>query len=117
MPTYLWCCPICENQWDVIARVADRDILQYCPGCESPGSRGLTTFNFTGAADWNTQTFNPGLGCYTKSHKQAEQIAKSRGLECVGNENPDKIHKHYEKQREETKERRWEDVTREKVYD
>jgi hypothetical protein len=38
------------------------------------------------------------------------KIAKSRGLEEIGNEKPEKIHDHFEKQREETKAQRWADA-------
>jgi hypothetical protein len=97
--------------------MASRNDPQSCPSCGSSGERQVTAAYFNGASDWNTQSWNPGLGCYTKSHKEAEKIAKSRGLEPIGNENPDNIHKHYEKQREETKERRWQEAAKVGLFD
>jgi len=50
--------------------------------------------------------FNPGLGCITRNKKHRAEIAKSRGLEEIGNENPDKIEKALTKEREERLEKR-----------
>ncbi len=88
-----------------------------CAKCHTLGDRQIQRANFTQANDWNTQTFNPALGCYTRNTRHARQIAKSRGMEEVGTESPEKIHKHYEKQQEATRAARWDDAMKDKVYD
>jgi putative FmdB family regulatory protein len=120
IPTYAYRCQDCRQEFDVVKRVADIDQLEECPECcafVNSASRLIVPVNFNGAADWNTQTFNPALGCYTRNTLHARQIAKSRGLEEVGTEPVEKIHKHFEKQQEETRAARWDDAMKVKVYD
>ena len=117
MPTYMWTCDPCERDWDVVCRIAERDEPSPCPKCQATGKRvEILRTNFTGASDWNVQGFNPGLGCYTKSTKHAREIAKRRGMEEVGSEKLETIHKHFDKQREETRAERWREADREKLY-
>ena len=118
MPTYEWECAD-HGRWDVQMRIAERDLVQACPTCGNHGKRTITAPNIdrTAAAGWNQQSYNPGLGCWTKSHKDAERIAKSRGLEPVGNESPETIHKVAEKTQKENRDKRWAEADRVKVYE
>jgi hypothetical protein len=117
MPQYVWADD--DHLWTVTTTVALRDEPSSCPECKAPGVRQITLPNIdkTAAGSWNQQSYNPGLGCWTKSWKHGREIAKARGLEEIGNEDPEKVHKHYDNQRKETRERRWAEVDREKVYD
>lgn len=116
MPTYSWADD--HHIWDVSTTVATRDEPSNCPKCGAPGTRQLTlpSIDKTAAGGWNQQSFNPGLGCWTMSNKHAEQIAKSRGLEPIGDEPVEKLHKHYDNARKEKRERVWAD-DRIKVFD
>ena len=118
MPTYAWKCtdPGCGSHWDVVSTVADRDSPSPCPACSASGARQITIPNIdkTAAGGWNQQSFNPGLGCWTKNQKHASQIAKERGLIEVGNEPPENMIKAAERQREETRQARWDDAMSEK---
>ena len=119
IPTYVYRCPDCRTEFDVIKRIADIDNLESCPECCAfcnPATRQIARVNFTGAADWNTQSWNPALGCYTRNTRHARQIAKSRGMEEVGTEPPEKIHAAFERQQAETREQRWKDAERDKIY-
>ncbi len=116
-PIYAFACQTCELDWDNAKRIEDRDELEPCPNCKAPAVRQITKANFNGAADWNCQTYNPALGCYTKSTKHARDIAKSRGLEEVGTTPPETLHKMYDKQRQEKRERVWADADREMQFD
>lgn len=108
----------CAETFEVIKAVADIDNSEACPKCGTPAQRYIARTHVHGsAADWNTQTWNPALGCYTKSTKQARDIAKSRGMEEVGTEKPETIHKHFDKQREETRAQRWREADREMKYE
>lgn len=117
MPTYVYFDG--EHEWDVVKRIAEIDNPEACPECGKEGRRQLQApmLDRTAAGDWNTQTLHPALGCYTRSNKHARQIAKARGLEEVGNESPEKIHKHFETQQSETRQRRWDEALKEKVYE
>ena len=110
MPTYPYRCQdgACEYEFEVIKSMAEIDRPEICLRCAKPAQRYIGRTHFTGAADWNRQEWNPGLGCYTKGWKDAEKKAKSRGLEPIGNEKPETIHKHHEKARAEKWRKGWE---------
>jgi hypothetical protein len=67
----------------------------------------------TAAAGWNAQSYNPGLGCWTKNQKHASQIAKARGLVEVGDEPVEKLQKAAERRQAEIRESRWQEATKE----
>lgn len=115
-PTYEYRCPR-GHEWDVVKRIADIDEVERCASCDFMGERQVTLPSGTiGASDWNSQTFNPALGCFTKSDRHARQIAKAKGYEEVGNEKPEVIHKHFDDQKTREREQRWADADREKLY-
>ena len=49
------------------------------------------------------------MGQWTKSTKDARKIAKSRGMEEVGTEPVENLHKKFDKQREEAHAKSWAD--------
>ncbi len=71
----------------------------------------------TAAGDWNTPSFNHALGQWTKSAKHARQIAKAKGWEEIGNEDPEKIHKKDDQTRKDNYDRRWAEADRVKLYE
>ncbi len=104
--------------------MSERNNTWECPTCAENGIKSksvrqieLPNLDKTAAAAWNGQGFNPALGCYTRNDQHAKRIAKSRGYEEVGNENPDKMYDHFEKQRAETAQKRYENVDRVKLYE
>lgn len=116
MPSYDWACD--QHRWVVVSTIADRDEPSSCPKCQAPGTRmmSLPAPVSVTAGDWNRGSWNPGLGCYTKSWKHGRQIAKERGLEEVGDSDPDALYKENEKAREDKRAGRWAD-DRELVYE
>lgn len=99
MPNYPYRCTTCEHEFEVVKRVADIDSAEQCPECNSVSERYIGRTHFYGADDWNKQEYNPAFG-KSLTPQQARKEAKKRGMIEVGNENPDKIHKHFEKERE-----------------
>ena len=116
MPTYVYLCGR-GHEWEVVKRIADLDEVEMCATCQTLGDRQIQRANFTQANDWNTQTFNPALGCYTRNTRHARQIAKSRGMEEVGTEPVEKIHAKFERDREDRTAQRWAEADRDKVYE
>jgi putative FmdB family regulatory protein len=116
MPIYEYECSKCSGWFEVAKRIAEIDNPETCK-CGGLGERRISRVNFNGASDWNNQTYHPGLGCYTRSDQHARQIAKARGLEEVGTEKLETIHKHFDRQREDMAKQRWAEADREKVYD
>lgn len=119
MPTYEYQCDKCNIRWDVIKSISMLENAEFCSTCNIASKRCISApaLDRTSASGWNNQQFNPALGCYTRNDQHAKKIAKSRGLEEIGNEHPDKMHDYFEKKREEIKQDRWAEVDREKVYD
>lgn len=118
MPTYGWKCDE-HGPWDVCVPIADRDNPQPCPSCGVHGTKQLSAPNIDRVASgaWNQQSYNPGLGCWTKSWKHGREIAKARGMEEVGDEPADKLLKAADKKREETRQERWAEADRVKLYE
>lgn len=114
---YPYRCDPCEAIFDVVKKLADFDRVEVCPKCGTTAQRTIAAAHVhSSAGDWNRVSYNPALGCWTTSDKHAAQIAKSRGYEEIGNESPETVHKHFERQREETKSRRWAEADRVKLY-
>lgn len=115
MPTYSWICD--EHHWTVMTSISTRNDPQDCPKCGKAGTRAsymdAPNIDKTAAGSWNQQSYNPGLGCWTNSTKHAEQIAKERGLEPLGNEPVENVHKHFDQKRKEMHEQRWKDSVNE----
>lgn len=55
--------------------------------------------------------YNPGLGMIVRNKEHRKEICKSKGLEELGNEKVENLHRHFEKTREEKWEKGWEKIT------
>lgn len=117
MPYYPYRCE-CGNEFEVIKRMSEIDRVERCQLCQRKAVRAIGLTNFTGASEWNSSAyrgFNPAFGKVVngKSH-QRELLARARGegkeMIEIGNEKPDNIEKHFSKQREETRQKRWDSV-------
>lgn len=105
---YEYECP-CGKKFERWLPVAMFDDPQHCE-CGQLGRRLITGGSgFMGEKVEDAQ-FNPGLGCVTRSAKHRKEIAKRKGLEEVGTESPDKIHSKSDRDREEIRQRRWDEV-------
>ncbi len=105
----------CGHLFEVIKSVAEIDNVELCPKCNAPAQRYIGRTHHYGAGDWDKAEFNPGLGIVTRNARHRKDEAKARGMEEIGNESPDKMHDHFEKQRQEKYDRTWAD-DREKTY-
>lgn len=103
MPIYPYVCRHCDHSFEVVKSVKNINDKEHCDKCKHETIRVLAreqSIDKIAAADWNRKEYNPGLGgAFTP--KEASKEAKRRGLIEVGNESPEKIHKHFEKQRAE----------------
>lgn len=103
---------VCGHAWDVVKSLADIERVEPCEKCSQPGKRFIAGFTFYGADDWDKAEWNPAFGCVVRNRKHRAQLAKERGLIEIGNEDPNKIHAHYEAQRASDNERRWREAGR-----
>ncbi len=117
MPTYPYECESCQIQFDISKRVSQIDEPEFCAKCDSLASRYISRTHFYGAGDWNAEvyrSFNPGLGEVVRSKRHQKEILRKmngegRAVEEIGNEPVEKIHKHFDDRREETRKNRWRD--------
>lgn len=110
MPIYDYLCHICEKEYEVYKSIKEYRRDDPCPQCGRIGERLLScNVTFTGTKIEDAE-YNVGLGKITKSKKHRDELAKQMDLIEVGTEQPSKIHKHFDKQREETRQRRWDEV-------
>lgn len=54
--------------------------------------------------------YNPGLGCVVKNKKDLKEICKAKGLEPIGNEKPETVHKYYDTKRQEKIDKAYDDA-------
>ncbi len=111
MPTYDYFCEKCDLEAEVIESIKEYTGHWTCTSCGNPGRRiyKYCKFNFIGAKVEDAE-FNPGLGQITKSKRHREELAKRMGAVEVGSEKPEKIHKHFDKAREEKSKKSWDEV-------
>lgn len=100
----------CGFHFDVIKPIADIDNPEHCPKCNELGERYISSSVFFCGEKVDHAEYNPALGCITKNSKHRKQLAKDRGLEEIGNESVQNIHKHFESQKERELSKTWDDV-------
>lgn len=118
MPLYDFCCTA-GHEFAVVKHMSEYDPkAPVTCDCGAPASRDMSKSqsSFYGAKVEDAH-FSPVLGRVVSSNKEVQREARSRGMIEVGTEKPETLHKHFERQREETRVRRYEDAARVKLYD
>lgn len=110
---YEYDCPSCGNRFDVVKSHRDMERNENCERC---GEFALRQFvpsrvHLIGTKVEDAE-YNPGLGCVVRNKKHRAEIAKSKGLEEVGNESVTSMHKHFDKAREEKIDKAYDDATK-----
>lgn len=107
---YPYRCIQCSNEFDVVKSVKEIDNPEHCPKCGQLGERFIASgIQFYGAKVEDAE-YNPALGCIVKNSKHRRQLAKERGLEEIGNESVERVHRHFENRKEQELERAWDKV-------
>lgn len=107
MPAYPYVCKDCGREFDIIKRVSDIDQVEVCE-CGSENTYrtiALVSIDKTSAAQ---PYYEPALGCVIKSKQHKSRILKQRGLEEIGNTNPDTLYKDNELRKQKERDREWE---------
>lgn len=88
MPIFAWGCKGCGKEYETVMSYSRSESVEIlCRGCNVVMNKKVNIPAFT-PSGWGDQTgtygvngkYNKGLGCYVKNDKDAERIAKSRGL-------------------------------------
>lgn len=111
MPVYDYFCEKCDLEFEVVKSIKEYDGQDQCVSCGNVGKRIYTRckFHFTGTKIEDAE-FNPGLGKITKSKAHRNELAKQMNVEEVGNENPDRLHAHFDSAREQKIKKSWDEV-------
>lgn len=108
---YPYHCVACKHEFEVIKSVRQIDDEESCELCGQISVRTIAKSQaFYGANDWDTAHFSTVLGMKVRSNKEAQKIARERGLVEVGTENIEKIHKKFDTEREKKIETRYDDI-------
>lgn len=91
MPEYPYTCSHCNADFSVFKRVAQIDTAESCPSCGAADTRRTIAKVAIERSSAVQPYYEPALGTVitSKSHKQ--RILRARGLEEVGNTNPDTL--------------------------
>jgi putative FmdB family regulatory protein len=108
---YPYSCNSCKHDFEVIKSVRHIDDDESCELCGHTAVRTIAKSQaFYGANDWDTAHYSTVLGMKVRSNKEAQKIARERGLVEVGTENIEKIHKKFDTEREKKIETRYDDI-------
>lgn len=116
MPIYPYECD-CGHSFETACRISDR--LKLCPKCPACATilsnehRRMAIVNFANVGVEDTE-FCPALGCLVKGQKDRERIAKSRGLEPLGDEPIHKVNQFFD-DKKKTHEKKLDDELRHTV--
>jgi hypothetical protein len=77
------------------------DNVETCPACGSQDNRRkvIGGTGFFGEKDWDTKHFSHALGKVVKSYADEKRIAREMGMEEIGNEPVDNVHKYFEERK------------------
>lgn len=106
---YCYNCNACGHSFDVIKRYTEMEREERCEACKEVATRQFVPqrIHLLHTAVQSAE-YNPGLGVIVKDRQHRAEICKQKGLEEIGNEKPEALHNHFDKAREEKREREWE---------
>lgn len=108
---YPYVCTGCGKKFEVTKSVRYIEDKEFCPVCSGEGRRVVAGgICFYGASDWDSAQYDPALGRVIKSNAERRRIAKERGLEEVGTEPVENIHKHFEEKNKQLRDENWNKV-------
>lgn len=90
--------------------MADIDQTEKCADCGFVASRFIARTHFYGASDWDKAEYNPAFGQVVRNSIHRRELAKRKGMEEIGTEPVENIHKHFDAQREKKRKDRWDSV-------
>lgn len=110
--TYQYRCSQCEHTFDVIKSVKDIEVNETCPKCDEFARREFVPKRvFFNGTKVEHPEYNPGLGCIVRNKSHRKELCKIKGVEEVGSEPVESLHKHHEKTRQDQWEKSWDKVT------
>lgn len=106
---YPYNCTSCSHKFEVIKPLSEIDRREACPTCSSlETARYIARTHFYGASDWDKAEWNPAFGQIVRNASHRRQLARERGMEELGNEPVENVHKHFETEKKRQLEKTWE---------
>lgn len=111
MPLYDYSCEKCELDFEIYKSIKEHQPREICPDCGNPSPQNFSRCrpHFTGTKIEDAE-FNIGLGRITKSKRHREELAKQLGAIEIGTEKPEKVHEHFDQQRETKRKKAYEEL-------
>lgn len=103
---YEFYCEKCRLGYDIHRSAADASEPAWCVACDGEMRRLYSPPHIIGASVFEPE-FNPAFGKVIRSKNEAKELARRYDLTEVGNEKPETIHKHFDKQREQKMKEDW----------
>jgi hypothetical protein len=118
---YPYHCGTCGWDFEVVKSVKDIDRPEQCEKCLVLTSDRRIALSRLGDVDMKP-AWNPAIGKYIKSNSHLRQeLSRLRGeghdMIEVGDESPDKIHKHFESERAEKSAQTWSEPVEKTLYE
>lgn len=112
---YLYKCPDCLKEFEVIKSVKDLDNKEFCPDCGFEGFRKMVPVNFNGASFWRQEQgqFNPAFGCEVKSQRHKKDLMKKHNCVEIGTETQESMYRHTELKAAKEREKSYSKITEE----
>lgn len=110
MPIYVYDCSKCDHEFELTRPMSEYKDPGNCPQCGNVGEKIVTMpYGFIGTKVENAE-YNPAFGCIVKNKRHRNYLAESKNLVEIGNENPNTMHKNFDKQRADKRKKVWEDA-------
>lgn len=110
-PLYDYSCEKCDLDFEVFKNMSEHKPKEPCPQCKNLSAQDLSRCRpmFTGASVKDAYKC-PALGQIVKSDSHRKDLARKLGVEEIGNEKPDRLHKHFDDTRAEKMKKSWDEV-------
>jgi putative FmdB family regulatory protein len=111
--TYEYHCPSCGKRFDVVKSHRDMERNENCVRCGEFAIRQFvpSKVHLIGTKVEDAE-YNPGLGCIVRNKSHRKELCKQKGVEEIGNEKPDTLHKHFDEARAEKLEKAYDETTK-----
>jgi putative FmdB family regulatory protein len=112
---YVYKCPDCQMEMEVIKHLAEIDNPEFCQNCGTECFKKMCApAGFINASFWRTEQgqFNPAFGCEVKSLKHKRDLMKQHNCVEVGGETKESMYRHTELKAEKEREKSYSDITK-----
>lgn len=105
---YPYKCDPCKIEFDIIKPIRDCSNEEFCPECKIKARR---IYSFSQImVDRTKPEYYHSFGKVVKNKREKEYLMKKHDVVEIGNESPDKMHRTFEKQRNEKRKNSWDKV-------